>query len=791
MKQNIFLLGILMSAPLMYAGGVCEPETTNSFSTSERHDSTVTLQEVSVRANFANERETPLNLTTISPQDLRFHVTAPNYVEVMQGVPGVYATSTTGNYGDASLNIRGFKQDNIAIMLNGIPIQGLTSGSMYWSNWMGLADATYAIQIQKGIGGSMLADCAMGGLVNIITKAPNGYTPTGEVSASVTEHGLLKTSASFSSGRTASGWGVHALVSYTDGGGFVECSNVRTLSYLLSVSKDFGDRHTLMFTAIGSPETHDQRNTELSAAEVEKYGRGYSKNWGYLNGEKYSIARNHYFKPYFTLQHLMNGDRFSMKNSLYLAIANGGGRSTVSASGWNSIISHQTDEGHIDFDAIIGENTAMRDADGLHIGHHAMIDYLSGHTQAGAIASAEYQVNYHVSLLSGVQYQYFDTWSKMKMLNLLGSDYLLYYGTPYRQADYIGSRYGRTTHHASAYLQGKYHSDRWNLHLGATLFNGNYRRHNDVSGAVSRWVTGWGFSVKGGALYHITKTHGGGALSVFANAGYNSRLPYAGVYLASSDLTVTNNVKNEKNVLGEMGIRTAWNGGGLELSAYLASWRDKTLTVSIAKRANEAAEKYQVTGLNALHKGIELAAHHSLFSWLQVKAYAMVASWKWKSGGKGITYDSFSGATLKEYAVYCNNLHVGDAPQTQYGAELKASLPVKGLFRPQQGKADNFYATFEWNANADMYADFEPSSRTSEADGDAYKLPAYHLCNATIGWSTALSKHLSVNVFASCANLFDAKYIQRGIDGKSHDLESFRGYWGAPRMWSFGMRLRF
>ena len=793
MKQNIFLLGILVSAPLVHAGSVCvaEPSGSNSLSSAAR-DTTVTLQEVAVRANFANEQETPLNLTTITPHDFRIHATAPNYVEVMQGVPGVYATSSAGNYGDAQLNIRGFKQDNVAVMLNGIPIQGLTSGSMYWSNWMGLADATYAIQVQKGMGSSMLADCAMGGMVNIITKT-SAAAPMGEVSASVTEHGLTKTALSYSTGQLSGGWSANALVSYTRGGTFVECSDVSTLSYLLSVSKRFTDRHTLIFTAMGSPETHDQRNTELSAAEVEAHGRGYSKNWGYLRGKPYSIARNHYFKPYFTLQHLLEGERFSMKNSLYLALASGGGRSTVSAGGAN-IISHQTATGHIDFDAILRENTTNTDADGALVGQSAMIDFLAGHKQAGAIASGEYRLTDAVTLLGGVQYQYFDTWQKMKMLDLLGADYLLYYGAPYRLGDYIGSRYGRTTHHASAYAQVKYVADRWNLHLGASVFNGNYRRHNDLTGAVSRWATGWGVSVKGGALYHLIGAaphRGSGTLSVFANAGFNSRLPYAGVYLASSDLSVTNDVTNEKNLLGEMGVRSTWSGGGLELSAYLASWRNKTLTANIAKRANEAAENFQITGLNALHKGIELSAHQRLFGWLRVKAYAMLASWKWKSGGKGITYDSYSGSTLKQYAVYCNNLHVGDAPQTQYGAELHATIPLKGLFKRGSGKTDNLYASLSWNANANMYADFEPSSRTTEGEGDAYKLPSYHLVDATVGWNTTLSGKVMMNLFVSCTNLFDAHYIQRGIDGQTHDLASFRGYWGAPRLWSFGLKLSF
>ncbi|MCM1078470.1 MAG: TonB-dependent receptor plug domain-containing protein [Bacteroidales bacterium] len=788
MKKTVLSLGILMSAQLVCAGGVNEKSVSNSASVNptELSDTTITLQEVSIRGNFCNEKETPLNLTTITPQDIRLHFTSPNYVEMLNGVPGVYATASTGSYGDASLNMRGFKQENISIMLNGIPIQGLTSGSMYWSNWMGLAEATYSVQVQKGMGGSMLADCAMGGMVNIITKTGNGL-PNGSFALSVTDEGLTKGVLNYSTGTLRHGWNVDAMVSYTRGHGFVECSDVSTFSYMLSISKLLGAHNTLVFTALGSPEVHDQRNTELSAAEVEKYGRGYSKNWGWLNGEKYSIGRNHYYKPYFTLQHILDGERFSMKNSLYLAIANGGGRSTYGQKGSVPIISHQTPDGHIDFDAVQAENRASENGS-----QNIMLDYLSGHTQAGAIASAEYSLTKEAKVLAGIQYQYYDTWSKMKVLDLLGGDY--WYDSTTKQnvgaGDYTGARYGRTTHHASGYVQGQYATGRLNANVGVSLFSGTYSRHDDISGARSRWAHGFGGGVRGGLLYHILKAGSDGktALSAYANAGYNSRLPYAGVYLASSDLSVTNDIANEKNLLGEIGMRASWQGGGAELSGYIASWRDKTLTVNITKRANEAAEKYNITGLNALHRGIELSLYQQLLPWLRAKAFFSTASWRWKSDGKGVNYDSFSGETLKEYKIYCNNLHVGDAPQTQAGLTLDGRIPLSAALG---SKAGALYFNVSWQMNARMYADFEPSSRTEEGAPDAYRLPAYHLVDATAGWEGRVAKGLRLNIFACCKNLFDADYIERGIDGTSHDLESFRGYWGAPRQFSFGMRLAF
>lgn len=771
-KRNLYLVvGIAILQTLAIAkADACAAANSNVLSVSKEEaqvDTTMSLQEVTVRAHFARKNETPLNLITITPADIRRHATASNYLEMMQGNPGIYATASTGSYGDASLNMRGFKQDNIAILLNGIPIQGLTSGSMYWNNWMGLADATYAVQIQKGLGASMLADCAMGGMVNIITKNNNALPHT-EFGVSTTSWGTTKGIFSHSTGLMKNGWGVDVNLSYVNGAGYVQRTNVETFSYMLSVSKILDECNSIIFTALGSPETHEQRNTELTAEEVDTYGREYSKNWGLLNGKPYSIGRNHYIKPYFTLQHIMEGERLSMKNSIYLAIADGGGRSTYAASGAKSIIAHQTPDGHIDFDAIVKENKENGASQNM------MIDYLSGHTQAGAIVSGDYKINSQWTASAGLQYQYYDTWSEMKVLDLLGGEYWYDYATKaqLKVGDYVGARYGRTTHHGSGYLQARYTDSAINANLGVSIFSGNYRRHNDVTGEKSDWAHGMGASVKGGVLWHANKYN-----DLYLNAGYNSRLPYAGVYLASSDLSITNDITNEKNIMAELGWRPRWQGGGAEISAYIASWRNKTLTVSIAKRANEAAEKYQVKGLNALHKGVEMNVWQQFTPWLKASAYAMVASWKWQNSGNAIIYDSFSGETQKEYTIKCDGLHVGDAPQTQVGASLDAK--IHGGFSVHLG----------WQHNARMYADFEPSSRNASDEADAYKLPAYNLMDATISWEDAITKDVRLNIFATATNIFDEKYIERGIDGKNHDLNTFKGYWGQARTVSLGFRI--
>lgn len=324
MKTNFFLVGItiLAATSFMSAADVLAHET----SAPETLSDTLALQEVTVSATFSNSKNSPLRLTTIGNAALKSRASSRTYPELMKGIPGLYATSESGSYGDAKMNIRGFRQENTAVMLNGIPISGLVSGSMFWNNWMGLADATYAIQLQKGIGSSMLTDGSVGGTVNIITDA-SAEQLGGEAGIYASGYGTVKSYVKFSSGQLPKGWAFNLMASYVGGKGYVDATDVSSFAYMLNVSKRFGADHTLLFTALGSPENHDQRSSRLSWDEVREHGLKYNKNWGWRDGEAFNLSSNTYFKPYFTLQHIWKGDsRLSMKNSLYLAVGNGGGR---------------------------------------------------------------------------------------------------------------------------------------------------------------------------------------------------------------------------------------------------------------------------------------------------------------------------------------------------------------------------------------------------------------------------------------------------------------------------------
>lgn len=64
----------------------------------------------------------------------------------------------------------GFDQRNIAVMVDGVPVNDMENGQVYWSNWDGLGDITKSMQVQRGLGASKLAVTSVGGTMNIITK---------------------------------------------------------------------------------------------------------------------------------------------------------------------------------------------------------------------------------------------------------------------------------------------------------------------------------------------------------------------------------------------------------------------------------------------------------------------------------------------------------------------------------------------------------------------------------------------------------------------------------------------
>ena len=66
--------------------------------------------------------------------------------------------------------MRGFDNTNVSTMINGVPMNDMEGGTVYWSNWQGLSDVTSVMQTQRGMGASKVSGPSVGGTINIITR---------------------------------------------------------------------------------------------------------------------------------------------------------------------------------------------------------------------------------------------------------------------------------------------------------------------------------------------------------------------------------------------------------------------------------------------------------------------------------------------------------------------------------------------------------------------------------------------------------------------------------------------
>ena len=86
--------------------------------------SAVELSALEVLASRSGQNS-PTNSTTLTKAEMTLRLGSRDIPMVLNTTPSVYATEQGGGAGDARVNVRGFNQRNVGIMLNGIPVNDI------------------------------------------------------------------------------------------------------------------------------------------------------------------------------------------------------------------------------------------------------------------------------------------------------------------------------------------------------------------------------------------------------------------------------------------------------------------------------------------------------------------------------------------------------------------------------------------------------------------------------------------------------------------------------------------
>ncbi|MDB2479592.1 TonB-dependent receptor plug domain-containing protein, partial [Crocinitomicaceae bacterium] len=216
------------------------------------------IEAVNVTGNLAKDRETPVAVTTLGAKEIQEELGSQDLPMVLNSKPGVHATQTGGGDGDARITIRGFSQRNVGVMIDGVPVNDMENGWVYWSNWFGLDAITSQIQVQRGLGATKLAMPSVGGTMNILTQNTGGKRQI-KFRQEYGTGNFLRTSLAYKSGTLKNGWGVLFSGSYKQGDGWVDALNTQGGFYYLKVQKKWGS-HVTSLSGFGAPQNHGQRS---------------------------------------------------------------------------------------------------------------------------------------------------------------------------------------------------------------------------------------------------------------------------------------------------------------------------------------------------------------------------------------------------------------------------------------------------------------------------------------------------------------------------------------------------
>lgn len=811
-----------------------------------KHDFALTehlfAKTIEVAADRAIDRETPVAFSNVDKQRMEVRLGSRDIPLVMNTTPSVYATQQGGGAGDARINVRGFNQRNVAIMINGVPVNDMENGWVYWSNWDGVGDATASIQMQRGLSAVNIATPSIGGVMNIITD-PTSQSAGLHYKQEFGTGSFLKSTLEASTGLINNKYAFNALLVRKTADGQIDKAWTDAWAYYIGASWNVNDKNRLEFYALGAPQRHGQNLYKQNiavydsafAAGLSDYdpaafgryheiGRTFNQNWGPVDpsykgkqawdekttdryAKNFINERENFFhKPQINLNWYSNlTDRLSLFNVAYYSGGHGGGTGTY---GHVPSLRGNGFRYNKDWNGAIATNSTNIDS-AYSLTEHASKGIIrnsrNNQWTIGDILKANFKATDKIKTSFGLDWRTAQIDHYREVRDLLGGDYYVYTGndfdtTPQSQMKRLGDKIAyfntNTVDWIGGYAQAEMALDQYTIYstVGYSRIKYSYTNHfKDVGNGkelklTSDWISG--FQIKGGAMYRVT-----GDLSVYGNFGYVEKVPIFDNVIDDRNGVYSQNPKNERFTSFEGGVN--WTGLEktltLKANFYYTKWQDRALPRSI-ETSPGVWDVLFLTGLNQLHTGIEFEGAYQPMSLFRLDLAGSIGNWKLidDASGQYRALDSQGNLETTQYLVGVKNLKIGDAPQTQF-ALAGSVFPIKGLMAQ---------LVFKYYAN--YYADWDPTSRivtgTQTPDRtQSWKIPDYNVIDVHLNYKLPFDiSGVQLKLFAHVFNLLDTAYIQDALDNShynafdhDHDADDAEVFFGLPRFVNLGLSVTY
>jgi iron complex outermembrane recepter protein len=812
-----------------------------------------TLDEVEIVADMAQIRETPVAFSSISATKIQEELGGRDISMIANTTPGAYASSSGGGAGDSRVTIRGFDQRNIGVLVDGIPVNDMENGQVYWSNWDGLKDITKSMQIQRGLGASKLAISSVGGTMNFITNGIESKQQS-VVKKEWGNNGYNLMGFAYNSGLLKNKWGFTLAGTYKTSDGWVEGTWSNAYSYFAKVQYMPNQRHIISIGINAAPQSHGQRTSKM---QIAVYDREYAKSLGVntdsvlhvmnttgikyttttqgdrslawnpdraiLNGEAFSDKVNYYNKPLINLNHFWKiGEKTTLSTVVYASFGKGGGTSYSP-----SYTSRDSVTGYINLQPKYNSNSTTISSYYSTTEHKSSTILRSSnndHKWFGLLSTATSKLNKLFTLTYGIDLRYYKGIHTYSIYDLIGGDYYVDATNPNvstdnvnkikRKGDTYGSNYTGLVRWAGLFGQAEFKKDKWTAFV---TLSGSYSGYNRVDYYKKKDLVLSDTTYYMAVGYYDTIVHKGVqytkdskelrdaspgwqyqfGYTAKAGANYNIN-DHHNVFVNIGSMQIPQKFANVFTFSNEVAkdfkpqqIQSFELGYGIKYNKFNVNVNGYYTTW-----ANQPQNT--VTGTDGSQyniNGIGLVYKGIEFE-AKYKPYkvleveAILSIGDWKYNTGGIiTVYDQNNVFQKEIIYDAKGVHVGNTAQTQVGGAVRY-MPFKGFnIKPRFTYFDKNYSNF----NATDLILFPAPSVQDNRGKESWRIPGYGLWDLSAGYEIPFQA-FRVNIYVTMNNVLNSRYIndaQNNQYGGTFDATAAGVFFGAGRTFTFGTKLTF
>ena len=792
----------------------------------------ITMSALEVLASRADEK-TPVAYTTVGKEELEFRLGSQDVPMALNTTPSVYATQQGGGAGDARINVRGFNQRNVAVMINGVPQNDMENGWVYWSNWDGVADAAQSIQLQRGLSAVNLATPSIGGTMNIITN-PASAEKGGKFKQEGGAGSFLKSTFNYNTGlMMGDKLALSGTIVRKTGDGIIDATWTDAWAYYMGASFQANDKNRFELYAIGAPQRHGQNlykqniatySQELAGdidgydesayAEGAKFqtegGRTFNQNWGpvssdykgkqywYMYGvgglfgggnqDRYNSGflnerENFFHKPLVNLNHFMTiNDKTRLSSVLYWSGGSGGGTGTYGSSFRKPAVDgekwYRSSPWGWDWDAAIATNSDRVDTD-FHATENRskgiLRNSINRQDTYGLISKLNYEVSDELDLQVGLDWRTAGIEHAREVRDLLGGDYYVDYADDNAPDGKVVRLGDEIAYHNSTTVD-------W---IGGFV-QGNYTKDK-----LNVYGMGGLSSIKYSYQDHFTVANEvvkadaistfqikGGAMydvddnvSVFANTGYVEKPPIMDNVIYY-DGTVASDPSNEAFISSEAGVNFSSDNFAVKVSAYNTDWKDRNLTKAVTTGQGSSGDTDVIflSGINQKHQGLEVEGSMQLNDMIRLNGAVSFGKWKFDGDAAGNYQEN-------EYNADGQVVGLKTTPYTyaldglMVGDQPQTAYVVGAELTPIKGlRLSGIFKMYDNN-----YSDWSPNAREydgSDADADreqVWMAPAYNRLDLHGSYNLPKIGGLDMSLTGHVFNALDALYVQDAVDNSQYN----------------------